>query len=49
MIPSIMRISDQAIMTCSGEGSQSTSLDNLNKSVEQCELSVDHLQFAVLN
>ena len=35
-------------MISSGEGSQSTSFDNSNKTVEQCEWSIDHLQFLIL-
>ena len=44
---SVLGIFDPASMMSSGEGSQSTSLDYSNKPVEQCELSVDHLQFSI--
>ena len=36
-------------MTSSGEGSQSISLDDSNKPVEQCGWSVDCLQFAIIS
>ena len=41
------QISDPASMTSSGERSQSTSLDNSNKPVEQCERSVDRVQSSI--
>ena len=47
MVLSVLRISDPANMTSSGEGSQSTSLDDLNKPVKQCEQSLNRLRFAI--
>ena len=47
MVPSILRTSDPASITSSGEGSQSTILDTSNKPVEQSEQSIDHLQFSI--
>ena len=41
------RIFDSTSMTSSGEGSQSTSFENLNKPVKQFEKSVDCLQFVI--
>ena len=35
-------------MLSSSEGSQSTSLYDSNKPIEQCEQSIDHLHFAIL-
>ena len=44
---SVLQISDKASMMSSGEESQSTSLDDSNNLVEQCEQFVDRLQFAI--
>ena len=46
-LPLVLQISDPASMTSSGEGSQSTSLDDSNKPVEQCEQSLVSFQFAI--
>ena len=43
----ILQISDRASMTPSVEGSQSTKLDDSNKPLEQCEQSIDLIQFAI--
>ena len=47
MVPILFANSDPARTTSSSEGSQSTSLDNSNKPVEQFERSADCLRFPI--